>query len=456
MAIHELRLTRGQRALWLLQRLYPESAAWNIAAAARVRGGVDPVRLREAFERLAERHEALRGQLDFREGGCLEEAERPFDLERDPLLRVRLLRIGGEDVLLLVIHHLIADLGSLAVMVRELGPLYDGAFSGPPPAPFRERDSERHWEHWRKRLAGELPVCELPTDHPRPAVRTFRGGTRTRRVAGPGGLPRLLAAFNVLFHRASGQTDILVGSPTSGRLSREVEGTVGYLVNPVVLRSDLSGSPTFGELQERVRRVVLGALRHQEFPFPLIVERLQPERDPARPPVFQVMLSYQKAHLEGTGDLAAFALGIEGAVVRTGSLVLESLPLERRSAQLDLELMAAETSRGLELALTFNSDLFEPTTAERLLGHLVILLHGDPDCPIGELPLLSPAERQQLLEWNDTALPLPDRTVFELFEEQAARTPDALAVGTMTYRELSERATALSGLVPVRMERGPE
>ncbi|HEX6862245.1 MAG TPA: AMP-binding protein, partial [Thermoanaerobaculia bacterium] len=200
--------------------------------------------------------------------------------------------------------------------------------------------------------------------------------------------------------------------------------------------------------------------------FPLIVERLQPERDPARPPVFQVMLSFQRAHLEGTGDLAAFALGIEGAVVRTGSLVLESLPLERRTSQLDLELMAAETSRGLELALTFNADLFEPATAERLLGHLETLLEAaarDPERRIGELPLLNAAERQQLLEWNATDLPLPGRSVPELFEEQAARTPEAIAVNGMTYRELSERADAvarsLQGIRPeepvaVRMERG--
>ena len=495
---NELPLSHGQKALWFLQRLRPEATAWNIAAAARVRGQIDSDRLRRAFERLTERHEALRlsfhetpdgpvqrlhpeRRLDFREvdweEDCLqEEAERPFDLERDPLLRVRLLRIEEDDVILLVIHHLVADLGSLAVIVRELGPLYEGTFDDPPPVPplpytafvGRERHEERHWEYWRKRLAGELPVCELPADRPRPAARSFRGGTRTRRMelAGSKMFPFLVAVLDVLLHRASGQTDLLVGSPMSGRLAPELDGTVGYLVNPVVLRSDLSGSPTFGQLLKQVRGVVLGALRHQEYPFALIVERLQPERDPARPPVFQAMLSFQRAHLAGTGDLAAFALGIAGAVVRTGPLVLESLPLERRSSQLDLELMAAETSRGLELALTFNADLFEPATAERLLGHLVTLLEAAAESPerrIGELPLLSPAERQQLLEWNDTALPLPDRSVPELFEEQAARNPDAPAVDGMTYRELSERsdevARSLVGLSPeepvaVRMERG--
>jgi len=497
---HEIPLSHGQKALWFLQRLRPEATAWNIAAAARVRGRLDSDRLRRAFERLTERHDALRlsfhetpdgpvqrlappqtpSRLDFREAeweeDCLqEEAERPFDLERDPLLRVRLLRTGEDDVILLVIHHLVADLGSLAVIVRELGLLYEGTLLDPPAPSVERRPAERHWEYWRKRLAGELPVCELPADRPRPAVRSFRGGTRTRRIGLallelPAGrvFPFLVAGLDVLLHRASGQTDLLVGSPMSGRLAPELASTVGYLVNPVVLRSDLSGSPTFGQLLKQVRGIVLGALRHQEYPFALIVERLQPERDPARPPVFQVMLSFQRAHLAGTGDLAAFALGTAGAVVRTGPLVLESLPLERRSSQLDLELMAAETSRGLELALTFNADLFEPATAERLLGHLVTLLEAAAESPerrIGELPLLSPAERQQLLEWNDTALSLPDRSVTELFEEQAARTPDALAVDGMTYRELSERsdevARSLSGLSPeepvgVLLERGTE
>ncbi|HEX5717904.1 MAG TPA: amino acid adenylation domain-containing protein, partial [Thermoanaerobaculia bacterium] len=478
---NELPLSHGQRALWFLQRLRPEAAAWNIAAAARVRGQLDAGRLRRAFERLTERHDALRlsfhetpggpiqrlhpeGRLDFQEAeweeDCLqEEAERPFDLEKDPLLRLRLLRTGGDDVLLLVIHHLVADLGSLAVIVRELGPLYDGTFDDPPPVPYtafvgRERLEERHWEYWRKRLAGELPVCELPADRPRPAVRSFRGGSRTRRMelAGSRMFPFLVAGLDVLLHRLSAQVDLLVGSPTSGRLAPELDGTVGYLVNPVVLRSDLSGSPTFSQLLQQVRGVVLGALRHQEYPFPMLVERLQPERDPARPPVFQVMLAFQRAHLKDAGDLAAFSLGIEGAAVRTGSLVLESLALERRFAELDLELVAAETSRGLELALTFNADLFEPATAERLLGHLETLLEAaarEPELRIGELPLLSPAERHQLLvEWNGASALPRTATVPQLVAEQAARTPDALAVlcgaGRLNYAELDARADALA------------
>ncbi|HWM94490.1 MAG TPA: amino acid adenylation domain-containing protein [Thermoanaerobaculia bacterium] len=502
MLTNRLPLSQGQRALWFLQRLRPEAAAWNIAAAARVRGQLDSSRLQRAFERLTERHDALRlsfhetpdgpvqclrqgDALDFREedaaaweearlqGYLQSEADQPFDLEGDPLLRVRLLRTGANDVLLLVIHHLVADLGSLAVLVRELGLLYEGTLSAPPPLPYSEfiarqrerlegRAAERHWAYWSERLAGELPVCELPSDRPRPAVRTFRGGSRTRRMGlelpTSRAFPFLVAGLDVLLHRASGQTDLLVGSPTSGRLGHDLDDTVGYLVNPVVLRSDLSGSPTFGQLLERVRGVAMGALRHQDYPFPLLVERLQPQRDLARPPVFQVMLAFQRAHLPGTGDLAAFALGIEGAEVRTGSMVLESLALERRFSQLDLELMAAETSRGIELALTFNTDLFEPATAERLLGHLATLLGAaaeDPDRSIGELPLLSTAEQRQLLEWNRTAAPLPDRRVHELFEEQAERTPAAIAVsapdGVLTYAELRGRSDEMARAL---LERG--
>jgi amino acid adenylation domain-containing protein len=506
-------LSDGQRALWFLQQLQPEAAAWNIAAAARARGGVDPVRLRHAFEELAGRHEALR--LSFHEtpdgpvqrlsgdrtvdfgdvdaagwdearvrGYLQEEADRLFELTRDPLVRVRLLRTGADDVILLVIHHLIADLGSLAILVRDLGPLYE---SGPGGGALSCAAGEgrggvfsRHEAWWLNRLSGDLPVLDLPVDRPRPAARSFRGGSRTRTISPElterlqhlGGEHRatlfavLLAGFDVLLHRGSGQTDLLVGSPTSGRLNPELAETVGYLVNPVVLRSDLSGSPTFRQLLERVRGTIFGALRHQDYPFARLVERLQPERDPSRPPVFQVMLAFQRAHLEGTGDLAAFALGVAGARVRTGPLDLESIQLERHFSQLDLDLMAAETSRGVDLALTFNADLFEPETAERLLGRLETLLAAaveDPGCRIGELPLLTEAERNQLLAPNQSAAPLPDRLVHELFEEQAARTPDAVAIsdlkGVLTYRELnalSDRMaeTLAPGPVAVRAERG--
>ncbi|MEA2558558.1 MAG: hypothetical protein QOH06_62 [Acidobacteriota bacterium] len=508
---NEFPLSHGQRALWFLQRLRPEAAAWNIAAAARVRGRLDSDRLRCAFEQLTERHDALRlsfhetpdgpvqrlhpeSRLDFREedwgDGLLQrEAERPFDLERDPLLRVRLVRTGGDDVVLLVIHHLIADLGSLALIVRELGALYEGGLPDPPPAPYsafvaRERErlegraAERHWTYWRERLAGELPVCELPADRPRPAVRSFRGGSRTRRMRlelpASRAFPFLVAGLDVLLHRLSGQTDLLIGSPMSGRLAPGFDDTLGYFVNPVVLRSDLSGSPTFAQLLERVRGVAMGALRHQEYPFPLLVERLQPERDPARPPVFQVMLAFQRTHLRGTGDLAAFSLGIEGAEVRTGPLVLESLPLERHFAQFDLELMAAETSRGLELTLVFNADLFEPATAERLLRHLATILEAaaeDPETRISELPLLTPEEIAQLASWNRTEAEVPREPVHQMFRLWAERTPDALAVawhgGRLTYGELARRVDGLAGrlraqgvgpetVVALRLERSPE
>jgi amino acid adenylation domain-containing protein len=507
-------LSDGQRALWFLQRLRPEASAWNIAAAARAGGGLDAARLRRAFESLAERHEALRlsfhetpdgpvqrlsedRTVDFADedaagwdearirGHLQEEADRPFDLARDPLVRVRLLKTGGDDVILLVIHHLIADLGSLAILVRDLGPLYDDP-SPPLPGRGTREDRERgpggedrHEAWWLNRLSGDLPVLDLPSDRPRPATWTFRGGSRTKTISpelterlqqlGAGHRATLfavlLAGFDVLLHRGSGQTDLLVGSPTSGRLDPKLVETVGYLVNPVVLRCDLSGSPTFRQLLERVRGTIFGALRHQDYPFARLVERLQPERDPSRPPVFQVMLAFQRAHLEDTGDLAAFALGVAGARIRTGPLDLESIQLERHFSQLDLELMAAETSRGVELALTFNADLFEPDTVERLLGHLETILAAaveNPDRRIGELPLLTEAEREQLLAPNRSAAPLPYRLVHELFEEQATRTPDAVAVADpdreLTYRELSAlsdrmAATLAPGLVPVRAER---
>ncbi|HYN21160.1 MAG TPA: amino acid adenylation domain-containing protein, partial [Thermoanaerobaculia bacterium] len=509
-------LTDGQRALWFLQRLRQEVATWNIAAAGRVQGKLDPRRLREAFERLADRHEALRlsfhetpagpvqrlrpgDSVDFQDEdarGWTEvqiaealqaEADRPFDLSRDPLLRVRLLRRAMDDVLLLVVHHLVADLGSLAILVRELGPLYAGetadplsalryaAYADGLEARLQGRSGERHWVYWRERLSGALPVLELPADRPRPPVRSFRGGLRTGRLSRGlterlrrmGGEQRatlfmvLTAGLDVLLYRASGETDLLVGSPTYGRLAPELHGAVGYFVNPVVLRSDLSGRPTFGELLQRIRSTVLGALRHQEYPFARLVARLQPEREQTRPPIFQVMIALQRGHLPGTGDLAAFAMGVEGVEVSTGPLALTSLPLERRFSEFDLELTAAETARGTELALAFNADLFDSATAERFLGHLVTLLEAatqDSGRRIGELPMLTEAERLQLAGWNETSCPLPERPVYELFEEQAALTPEATAIsaadGNLTYGELSARSNRVAqaleeaGLLP--------
>ncbi len=507
-------LSYGQRALWFLQQLQPESAAYNIAVAVEVGPDLDPPALRRAFELLAERHEALR--FSFQEipagprqrispgrtieileedargwnGPRLEErlqqiAYRPFDLERDPLLRIGLLRTSvHEHTVVLAVHHLVADLGSLAILVRDLGALYARLRSGSAvslPAPglryadyvlwqqqwIEGKAGRALWSYWRQQLAGELPASGFPTDRPRPPLQTFRGAARSMRLPGDAldrvkGLGRahratpfstLLAFFAVLLHRYSGGEDLLVGSPTAGRGQPGLADLVGYLVNPVVLRSDLSGRPTFDEVLARVRRTVARTFAHQDMPFPLLVEGLQPHRDPSRSPLFQVMFVLQGARLVGAGDFAAFALGEAGARMELAGLAVESRALKHRTAQFDLELMAAEDGRGLGLVLLYNSDLFDAATADRALRRLSVLLRSgveDPTRRIAELPLLDAVERHQLLcAWNDTETLFPQGLRFdELFAQQVERSPEAPAAACgerrVTYRELSLRAGRLA------------
>ena len=510
----ELPLSHGQRALWFLQRLDPSSSAYNIAAAARVGPGLDPAILRQAFAILSRHHDALR--LSFAETPSgpvqrvvperlpeiLEEdarlwseerlaarlreiADRPFDLADDPLLRVAILATDdGRHVVLLVVHHVVADLWSMAVLVRDLARLIprlrggDAASLEPPALRYADwvmwqlrqlegETGERLWAGWQERLHGELPVIELPLDHPRPPLQTFHGGSRGRRLP-PRVLERmkevareqgatvfatLLSAFAALLHRYSGQTDVLIGSPTAGRGTAGLRDVIGYFVNPVPLRIDLSGAPSFRELAARVRDTALEAFRLQDLPFPLLVERLQPERDPSRSPLFQVMLTMQRSPLGEVGDLGAFALGEAGVHLDLAGWAVEPYPLETRAAQLDLELLAAETPHGLSLVLIHNTDLVEPATAERLLSHLEVLTAGalaEPGRLLSELPLLTAPEREQLLIlWNDTAAPLPlHRCLPELFAEQASRTPGAVAAvcegRELTYGELHDRSLLLA------------
>ena len=379
-------LSAGQRALWFLQQLDPQNAAYNIASAVRVRGALDVAALRRAFERLIERHPALRSVVVAPDGqprrqintpGTLAfhvtdatrwnaarldeylraEAFRPFDLEQGPLFKVHLLqRAEDEPILLLVVHHIVADLWSIAILLHELGLFYTAERSGVPAPltpPAQQYDDyvayqsellatqgEELAAYWQQKLSGELPPLELPADRPRPAVRTFRGAVErftldaalTHRLKG---LARangttlytaLLATFQVLLHRYSGQDDVLVGSPTAGRSRAEFAGLVGYFVNPVVLRADLSGNPTFTRFLSATRTTVLEALQHQEYPFARLVERLQAGRDPRRSPVFQALFALQRAQAGADAGLTALALGVDGARVQAGELVSRSDP----------------------------------------------------------------------------------------------------------------------------------
>ena len=513
-AVMEHALSRGQQALWLLHEIAPQSPAYNIASAVQIESAFDASILRHSFQALIDRHSSLRTSFTMSEGdllqrahehveGCFRiedastltesafnellvaEAETPFDLGQAPLIRVILFsRSPSEYVMLLVVHHIVVDFWSLALMVRELGLIYTAAENGVEAdlAPLdlqygdyvrRQNEmlsgpeGERLWNYWKNQLAGELSSLSLPFDRPRPPIQTFRGASQSfrlnselaHRLKAIGSAHdatlyvTLLAAFQALLSRYTGQDTILVGSAAAGRSSAKLANIVGYFVNPVVMRADLSDAPTFEALLDRMRQTVLGAFEHQDYPFGLLVERLQPDRDPSRSPLFQVMFNLQKTPSSHDPELALFALGEADATMRLGSLSVKCKPLRQQVAQLDLTLMVAETRGGLAASLQYNTDLFDGSTIARLIGHFKTLIEGavaDPSESVSRLPLLTKAEEYQLLvSFNDTATPFSrDQCVHALFEEQSKQSPDAIAVifeqDKLSFAELNARANQLA------------
>ncbi|HEV2149199.1 MAG TPA: non-ribosomal peptide synthase/polyketide synthase [Longimicrobiaceae bacterium] len=411
-----------------------------------------------------------------------DEATRPFDLRHGPLLRALAARSGVDAwVLFFTMHHIVSDGWSMGVLVRETSALYEaftrGAPSPLPELPVQYADFavwqrgwltgdvlERQLAWWRASLAGAPPVLELPADRPRPAVPSSRGarhlfalGTETSgalralsRREGTTLFMTLLAAFQTLLAKYSGQDDLVVGTPIANRVALETEGLIGFFVNTLALRGDLSGDPTFRELLGRVREATLGAYAHQDLPFERLVEEIQPERSLGRTPLFQVTFTFEEGDPE------------EG--VRLGGVRMEPLEWVEDQAKWDLSLTVGEERDGLGAAFTYAVDLFDATTVERMAGHLGSVLRGalaDPGCRLSELEMLGAGEREQVLRgWNpdggDVAV---DRPVHELIAEQAARTPEATAViapdATLTYAELDARADGLARVLR-RMGVGPE
>ncbi|HEX5888415.1 MAG TPA: amino acid adenylation domain-containing protein, partial [Pyrinomonadaceae bacterium] len=506
-------LSSSQQSLWFLHQLAPEDPSYNLAFAARVRGSLDVDGLRGAFQALVDRHASLRTTFAEENGGPVQrvlehatvhfeqhdasqwdqgvlderlgaEAQRPFDLEHGPLLKVHLFRrADGENVLLLTAHHIIVDLWSLTVLMHELSELYKSQRSGTPadlPPLTRQYVDYVHWQndllqseqglrhrrYWQEQLADPLPGLALPTDRPRPPVQTYRGAAHTfrlnpeltRRLKALGKdqnatlYMTLLAAFQVLLYRYTGQQEILVGSPTSGRNRGWLAGLVGYLVNPVALRAQLSPEQSFAEFLSDVRRTVLAAFEHQDYPFTLQVQDVQPERDASRSPVFQVMFALQKSHLRNDQSVAAFAVGDPGAQIPLGDVVLESLALPQRSSRFDITLLMAETDEHLGASLEYNTDLFDETTIERLSQQFEQLLDSivtEPHTAVSRLPILSREVQEVLAAWNNTQREYPRGDLMHgLFEAQAERTPSAIAVVAgserLTYLELNERANRLA------------
>src|SRR5438874_1501398 len=425
-----------------------------------------------------------------------DEAGRPFDLSQGPLIRSVLLRLAEQvHVLLVTTHHIVTDGWSVGIFQRELSELYEAMVveqpSSLPPLPIQYTDYsvwQRQWfegdvyqsqlAYWKKQFATLPPVLELPTDHPRPGVqayRAFRGAQHTSslskqlthdlkqlcRKENVTLFMTLMAAFQVLLHRYTGEEDIVVGTPIAGRRMPETEGLIGLFINTLAIRTSISGELTLRDLLSRVKEVALGAYAHQDLPFERLVKELQPERTLAHNPLFQVMFVLQSE------DIQPLQLkGLEVEHFRVGNIM----------ANFDLTLDIVERDEQLVCLFESNADLFESETIERLMGHFQNLLDGivaNPERNISELPLLSEAERRKLLvEWNDTRTDYPaNKCIQELFEQQVERTPDAVALicddRRLSYRELNSQANRLARYlrkhgvvadkrVAICMQRSPE
>ncbi|OPE27038.1 non-ribosomal peptide synthetase [Pseudomonas aeruginosa] len=497
-----LRLSYAQERQWFLWQLEPESAAYHIPSVLRLRGRLDLDALQRSFDSLVARHETLRTRfrldgdearqeiaasmalpLDIVALGPLEEGAlarqvettiaRPFDLERGPLLRVSLLRLAEDDhVLVLVQHHIVSDGWSMQVMVEELVQLYAAYSRGLevalPALPIQYADyalwqrswmeageKERQLAYWTGLLGGEQPVLELPFDRPRPVRQSHRGAQfileldidlsqALRRVAQQEGVTAfalLLASFQALLYRYSGQADIRVGVPIANRNRVETERLIGFFVNTQVLKADLDGRMGFDELLAQARQRALEAQAHQDLPFEQLVEALQPERSLSHNPLFQVLFNYQS---EARGNGQAF---------RFDELQMESVQFDSRTAQFDLTLDLTDEEQRFCAVFDYATDLFDASTVERLAGHWRNLLRGivaNPRQRLGELPLLdAPERRQTLSEWNPAQRECAVQgTLQQRFEEQARQRPQAVALildeQRLSYGELNARANRLA------------
>jgi len=493
----------AQQRLWFIDQLEPGNPFYNLPAAVLLKGRLNVVVLELSFKEIVRRHEALRttfatvdgqpvqvvGQkfnfglqvLDLQQLAetereekvkqlAAQEARKPFDLTKGPLLRASLLQLNAEEyVLLLTLHHIIFDGWSIGVFLQELAALYE-AFSIGKPSPLPELSIQyadfaiwqREWlagdrlqtqlNYWKNQLSGAPPLLELPADRPRPPAQTYRGAKESFLI--PRTLTEaikklsrqenvtlfmtLLAAFKTLLYRYTGQADIPVGSPIANRNRAEIQGLIGFFVNTLVLRTDLSGALTFRQLLARIREVSLEAYAHQDLPFEKLVEELQPERKLSYNPLFQVGFVLQAAPV---------------AAESIAGLNLTLLDVENQTTKVDLTLYLEEKQEEISGQFEYSTDLFDAVTIRRMAGHFLTLLEGiaaNPERRIEELPLLGEKERHQLLvEWNDTRADYPsDRCIHQLFEAQVERTPDAIAVvfedQKLTYRELNTRANQVA------------
>ncbi|WP_164002945.1 amino acid adenylation domain-containing protein [Pyxidicoccus caerfyrddinensis] len=500
-----LPLSFAQQRLWFIDQLQPGSASYNMPTFVRMEGALDVAALQRSFEELMRRHEALRTTFTQQEGQPLQliaptkhlplevtdlsglepvaartELERrlreelltPFNLSTGPLIRARLLKLGATDhVLALNMHHIVSDGWSMGVLVREVAALYDalsqGLPSALPPLPLQYADFavwQREWlqgevleeqlGYWKQHLSGAATL-ELPTDKPRPPVQTFHGGTVPVELSlevshrlnalcqqeGATPFMALLAAFQVLLSRYSGQQDISVGSPIAGRNRGELEGLIGFFVNTLVLRTQLDARQSFRDVLKQVKEAALGAYAHQDVPFERLVEELQRSRDLSRSPLFQVFFALQNTPMP------------QGQAQKTALTLRPVERVDNPTIKFELQLSLTETPNGYQGSLGYNTDLFESTTARRMVEHFRVLVEAlvtQPRAPLTSLSMLTQAERQQVLvEWNATATEYPRGvTLPEVFAQVVARYGDKVAVEfgdeKLTYRQLDARANQLA------------
>lgn len=506
-------LSQGQSAIWYLSRLSPDSAAYNIAVAMQCSNGMNEEVLKQSFMVLMRRHEALRTVIRTGDQGpyqlvldhpvlsftlerpkdssdellhelLSEAAERPFDLENGPLFRISIFRLGKTNrVLLFVFHHIIVDFLSLELILGELGPVYQALLRGEdhifPTEAGRYRDyivwqqrmlaqdqGSKLKTFWHEHLQGELPVTELPSSRVRPAVQTYSGSSWQFRIEsnvtgvisaqakalGVSLYSMLLAGFEILIHRYTWQPEITVGTPVSGRLSSRWEKTVGLFMNQVVLRPRFSGEMKVSDFIRGTHKETAAALEHQEYPFSLLVEHLQPRRDPSHSPLFQVMFSFYRTSRPEHKGLEAFLLGVPGIELQVGDLKLRSIALENRTAQLDLTLSLAEVEGELVGNLQLNTDVFDSEEMGDFAKHYVSLLEaiaGTPDAPISDLSLVKVGEETLLERPTDSILHgRPEECVQSLIMAKMEACPSATAIVAgqerLTYAELGKKAASLA------------
>jgi amino acid adenylation domain-containing protein len=496
-----LPLSFAQQRLWFLDQLKPESADYNMPGVVRLQGNLDVSALEKTLNEIVRRHEILRTSFRSSEGQPVqvikdnlainlpivdlrpsadgerhawqmvaEEVQRPFDLKNGPLIRARLLRLTDDTHLLIVtMHHIVCDGWSKGLLTKEMTELYEAFLHTTPLAlvePAIQYADYAIWQrawlqgevldeqlnYWKRRLSGTLPVLELPTDHPRSLVLGTKGETypftipqdlfealsKLSRREGATLFMTLLAAFKVLLYRYTGLTDIIVGAPIANRSRVEAESLIGFFANTLALRTDLSGAPSFAELLERVKQTAFEAFQHQDLPFEKVVEELHPARITEQNVLFQVMFILQNA--------PAASLKMDG-------LVADQLAVNNGASIFDLSLYVEAHEQELKCVIEYKPDLFESSSISRMAEHMQALLRAvveDPYQPIATIPLLSAAERRQILfDFNsgDDELPLSS-CIHSLIESQAERTPEALAVicndERLSYRELNSRANQLA------------